>query len=106
MPGNRAFREGVSHPTKKWGKIFRVAWKRKSEQTFETFVVPWEKTCTREQARNQEGSSDFGKRREGVKEDSSFHLRSPDNAVTTPTVKILVECGTPSVLVNIEVCES
>jgi len=37
-----------------------------------------------------------------VKEDSSFQLRSPDNAVTTPTVTILLECGTPSVLVNIE----
>jgi len=37
-----------------------------------------------------------------VKEDSSFHLRSPDKAVTTPTVSILLECGTPSVLVNIE----
>ena len=37
-----------------------------------------------------------------MKEDSYFHLRSPDNAVTTPTVTILLECGTPSVLVNIE----
>jgi len=37
-----------------------------------------------------------------VKEDSFFHLRSPDNAVTTPTVTILLECGTPSVLVKIE----
>jgi hypothetical protein len=36
-----------------------------------------------------------------VKEDSSFHLHSPDNAVTAPTVTILLECGTPSVLVNI-----
>jgi len=37
-----------------------------------------------------------------VKEDSSFHLRSPGNDVTTPTDSILLECGTPSVLVNIE----
>ena len=37
-----------------------------------------------------------------MKEDSFFHLRSPDNAVTTPTVTILLECGTPSVLVKIE----
>jgi hypothetical protein len=35
-----------------------------------------------------------------VKEDSSFHLRSPDNAVTRPTVSILLEGGTPSVLVG------
>ena len=44
----------------------------------------------------------FGKRREGVKEDSSFHLCSPGNAVTIPTVSVLLECGTPSVIVNIE----
>jgi len=37
-----------------------------------------------------------------VKEDSSLHLRSPGNAVTTPTVSILLECGTLSVLVNTE----
>jgi len=37
-----------------------------------------------------------------VKQDSSFHLRSPGNPVTTPTVSILLECGTPSILVNIE----
>ena len=38
-----------------------------------------------------------------MKEDSSFHLRSPSNTVTTPTASVLLECGTPSVLVNIEV---
>jgi hypothetical protein len=37
-----------------------------------------------------------------VKEDSYFHLHSPDNAVTTPTVSILLEGGTPFLLVDIE----
>jgi len=37
-----------------------------------------------------------------VKEDNTFHLCSPGNAVTTPTDSVLLECGTPSVLVNIE----
>ena len=37
-----------------------------------------------------------------MREDSSFLLHSPDNAITTPTVSILLEGGTPSVLVNIE----
>ena len=37
-----------------------------------------------------------------MKEDSPFHLCSPGNAVTIPTVSVLLECGTPSVLVNIE----
>jgi len=41
-------------------------------------------------------------RGEGVKEDSSFHLRSPGKAVTTPMVSILLECGSPSVLLNIK----
>jgi len=45
-------------------------------------------------------SSEFGKLAKGVKDDISFHLRSPGNAVKTPTISALFECGTPSLLVN------
>jgi len=50
------------------------------------------------ESRKDARSSGNGERRE----DSYFHLCSPGNAVTTPTVSVLLECGTPSVLVNIE----
>jgi len=37
-----------------------------------------------------------------VREDSSFYLCSPGNAVTLPTVSVLLESGTSSVLVNVQ----
>ena len=37
-----------------------------------------------------------------MKEDSFFHLHTTDNVVTKHTDSILLEGGTPSVLVNIE----
>jgi len=37
-----------------------------------------------------------------LKEDSSFHLYAPDNAIASPTVSLLLECVTSPIAVNIE----
>ena len=43
-----------------------------------------------------------GKRKTEVKEDSSFCLNAPENAVMKPVVPILLEHGTPTISVEIE----
>jgi len=42
------------------------------------------------------------KRERVVKEDSSFRLNAPENAVTKVTVPILLEHGTPNISAEIE----
>ena len=47
------------------------------------------------------GGQGFGKRR-GVKEDSSWRLVTPENAVVAKAVPMLLERGTPSLTLDIE----
>jgi hypothetical protein len=48
------------------------------------------------------GGQGFGKRRRGVKEDSSCRLTSPENAVAKKPIPFLLEHGTPFFTVDIE----
>ena len=51
---------------------------------------------------SQKRSEKSGKRIRGEKEDSSFHLGAPDDAVTKSSVSVTLEQGTPIISVEIE----
>jgi hypothetical protein len=50
----------------------------------------------------KEGNKESGKLERGANDDSSFHLNAADNAVAKSTVDILLEHGTPTILMQIE----
>ena len=52
--------------------------------------------------RSESGCEESGKRVDGVKGGSSFHLSTPDEAAATTPCSILLEQSTPTVSVEIE----
>jgi hypothetical protein len=57
-------------------------------------------TQSRREERSEKGNKASGKLERGANDDSSFHLNAPDNAVAKSTDAILLENGTPIILVE------
>ena len=68
----------------------------------ETFTLSWRKVHTQNTKRVRKQNHESEKRERGVKEDSSFRLHAPENAVAKLAVPILLEHGTPTISVEIE----
>ena len=65
-------------------------------------MVPRRKVHTKNEQGVRKENRESGKRERGVNDDSSFRLNVSENAVSTHTVPIILEHGTPTISADIE----
>ena len=70
--------------------------------TVRNFHGPRRKVHTKNDQGVRKENHELGKREGGVNDDSSFHLNVSENAVSTHTVPIILEHGTPTISADIE----